>query len=111
RMIAPFMPFLAERMYRNLSGFEGDTPPAGAPESVHLTDFPQATDEMRDPELLLQMARLRRLVENGLAAREQAAVKVRQPLRACTVRGDAFDPELEAIFADELNVKRVDYAG
>jgi isoleucyl-tRNA synthetase len=112
RLIAPFMPFLAERMYRNLSGFEGDTPPAAValPESVHLTDFPQATDEMRDPELLLQMARLRRLVENGLAAREQAAVKVRQPLRACTVRGGAFDPELEAIFADELNVKSVDYA-
>ncbi len=110
RMIAPFMPFLAERMYRNLSGFDGDSPPAGVPDSVHLTDFPQATDEMRDPELLLQMARLRRLVENGLSAREQAGIKVRQPLRAATVRGAAFDAELEAIFADELNVKAVEYA-
>ncbi|HXA30067.1 MAG TPA: isoleucine--tRNA ligase [Candidatus Angelobacter sp.] len=109
RLIAPFMPFLAERMYRNLSGFEGDTPPDGVPESVHLTSFPQATDEMRDPELLLQMARLRRLVENGLAAREQAGAKVRQPLRAATVRGAAFDAELESIFADELNVKSVEY--
>jgi len=111
RMVAPFMPFLAERMYRNLSGFDGDAPPAGPPDSVHLTDFPEATDEMRDPELLLQMARLRRLVENGLAARETAGVKVRQPLRLATVRGAAFDPELEAIFADELNVKAVAYAG
>jgi isoleucyl-tRNA synthetase len=111
RLIAPFMPFLAERMYRNLSGFDGDQPPSAVPESVHLTDFPTATDEMRDPELLLQMARLRRLVENGLAAREQSGVKVRQPLRACTVRGAAFDPELESIFADELNVKTVEYAG
>jgi len=110
RLVAPFMPFLAERMYRNLSGFEGDAPPSGVPDSVHLTDFPQATDEMRDPELLLQMARLRRLVENGLAAREQAGVKVRQPLRAATVRGAAFDAELESIFADELNVKSVAYA-
>jgi isoleucyl-tRNA synthetase len=56
------------------------------------------------------MARLRRLVENGLSAREQAGVKVRQPLRLATVRGAAFDPELEAIFADELNVKGVAYA-
>jgi isoleucyl-tRNA synthetase len=110
RLIAPFMPFLAERMYRNLSGFEGDAPPRGVPDSVHLTDYPQATDELRDPELLTQMARLRRLVENGLAAREQAGVKVRQPLRAAIVRGARFDPELESIFADELNVKAVEYA-
>jgi isoleucyl-tRNA synthetase len=56
------------------------------------------------------MARLRRLVENGLAARETAAVKVRQPLASATVRGARFSAELEAIFADELNVKAVGYA-
>jgi isoleucyl-tRNA synthetase len=111
QLIAPFMPFLAERMYRNLSGFDGDAPPgSGVPDSVHLTNYPEATDEMRDPELLMQMARMRRLVENGLSAREQVAVKVRQPLRLATVRGERFDAELEAIFADELNVKAVAYA-
>jgi isoleucyl-tRNA synthetase len=111
RLLAPFMPFLAERMYRNLTGFDGDNPPArGVPDSVHLTDYPVATDEMRDPELIVEMARMRRLVENGLAAREQAAIKVRQPLSTATVRGARFDPELEAIFADELNVKSVAYA-
>jgi isoleucyl-tRNA synthetase len=112
RLLAPFMPFLSERMYRNLSGFEGDNPPQGRalPDSVHLTDYPVATDELRDPELLVEMSRLRRLVEAGLAAREQAGIKVRQPLRAATVRGAAFRPELEAIFAEELNVKQVEYA-
>jgi isoleucyl-tRNA synthetase len=111
RLVAPFMPFLAERMYRNLSGFEGDNPPGdGVPDSVHLTNYPEATDEMRDPELLMQMARMRRLVENGLAAREQVGIKVRQPLQLATVRGERFDAELEAIFADELNVKSVAYA-
>ena len=111
RLVAPFMPFVAERMYRNLSGFEGDSPPRdGVPDSVHLTDYPTSNDEMRDPELVLQMARLRRLVETGLAAREQAIIPVRQPLREATVRGARFDAELEAIFADELNVKSVTYA-
>jgi isoleucyl-tRNA synthetase len=112
RLFAPFMPFLAERMYRNLSGFEGDDSPAGgtAPESVHLTDYPVASDDMRDPELIVEMGRLRRLVENGLAGREQAGIKVRQPLASATVRGASFDAELEAIFADELNVKAVAYA-
>jgi isoleucyl-tRNA synthetase len=111
RLLAPFMPFLAERMYRNLSGLEGDAPRAsGVPDSVHLTDYPVAMDEMRDPELIVDMGRLRRLVETGLAAREQAGIKVRQPLTLATVRGATFAPELEAIFADELNVKAVAYA-
>jgi len=110
RMCAPFMPFLSERMYRNLSGFDGDSPPAGVPDSVHLTDFPQATDEMRDPELLLQMARLRRLVEKGLAQREQAKIKVRQPLRCATVNGERFSAELGLILAEELNVRLIRYA-
>ncbi|TMC47958.1 MAG: isoleucine--tRNA ligase [Chloroflexi bacterium] len=111
RLLAPFMPFVSERMYRNLSGFDGDHPPADrTPDSVHLCDYPVAEGSMRDHELVVEMARLRRLVEDGLAAREQARIKVRQPLRLATVRGKRFAPELEAIFADELNVKAVSYA-
>ena len=41
-LVAPFMPYMAERMYRNLSGFNGDPPPtSGTPDSVHLTDYPE----------------------------------------------------------------------
>ena len=55
------------------------------------------------------MARLRRLVEDGLGDREAAGLGVRQPLREATVHGRPLSPELEAIFADELNVKAVAY--
>ncbi|MGH7747892.1 MAG: class I tRNA ligase family protein, partial [Candidatus Dormibacteria bacterium] len=111
RLLAPFMPFLAERMYRNLNGLCGDQPPVeGVADSVHLTDYPVAPGVMRDPDVLAEMARLRRLVEVGLAARETVRIKVRQPLAGATIRGERLDPELEAIFADELNVKKVDYA-
>jgi isoleucyl-tRNA synthetase len=65
---------------------------------------------MRDPDVIAEMARLRRLVEVGLAGRETARIKVRQPLTRATVRGERLDPELESIFADELNVRAVDYA-
>jgi isoleucyl-tRNA synthetase len=110
RVVAPFMPFVAERLYRNLSGLEGEpTAPAGTPDSVHLTDFPHAHADWRDDRVLTEMARLRRLVEDGLAARATAGIKVRQPLRAAIVTGERFSPELEAIFADELNVKGVEY--
>jgi isoleucyl-tRNA synthetase len=110
RLVAPFMPFLAERIYRNLSGFETGAPAAGAPDSVHLTDYPSADPAWRDSVLVDEMARLRRLVEDGLAARETAGLGVRQPLAQATVHGERLAPELEAIFAEELNVKAVVYA-
>lgn len=111
RLLAPFMPFLAERVYRNLSGFEGDRPPAnGVADSVHLTDYPTVEGAWVDPDVLREMERLRRLVEDGLAARTQAQVRIRQPLRSATIAGDRLDPELESIFADEINVKSVRYA-
>ena len=110
RLIAPLMPFVSERMYRNLTGFEGDRPPGdGIPDSVHLTDYPQTDGAWRDASVLHEMARLRRLVEAGLSARTAARVTTRQPLRAAVLRADRLGPELEAIFADELNVKTVEY--
>ena len=109
RLIAPFMPFLAERLHRNLSGHDTGAAAAGVPDSVHLTDYPEAEAGWRAPALVEEMARLRRLVEDGLGDREAAGLGVRQPLREATVHGRPLSPELEAIFADELNVKAVAY--
>ncbi len=108
-LIAPFMPFLAERMYRNLAGFNGDSPVGDAPESVHLCDFPAPDETWRDATVIAEMARMRRLVTDGLSARETARIKVRQPLRAAIVAGAPLDAELTEIFCDELNVKTVEY--
>jgi isoleucyl-tRNA synthetase len=60
--------------------------------------------------VLVGMSRLRRLVEDGLAARTTAGVRVRQPLATATIASEPLDPELEAIFMEELNVKSVRYA-
>ena len=109
-VVAPFMPFMAERMYRNLAGFNGDpASTAGMPDSVHLTDYPRVAGVWRDPDVLVEMSRLRRLVEDGLAARTAAGVRVRQPLATATVASAPLGPELEAIFAEELNVKSIRY--
>ncbi len=109
-LVAPFMPFMADRMYRNLAGFNGDPPSTGGmPDSVHLTDFPKVAGAWRDSEVIIGMNRLRHLVEDGLAARTTAGVRVRQPLASATLASDPFDAELEAIFMEELNVKSVQY--
>jgi isoleucyl-tRNA synthetase len=110
RLTAPFMPFLSERTYRNLSGHETGVAGAGVPDSVHLTDYPEAEEGWRDPALLEEMARLRRLVEDGLGVREAAGIGVRQPLGSAIIRGRRLSAELESIFADELNVKTVSYS-
>src|SRR6267143_1454916 len=106
QMLAPFMPFVSETMYQNLAAGR-----QGQPESVHLTDWPTAPREWDDDELRRQMTAVRRLVVTGLAARNAAAIKVRQPLRAVTIADKPLKPELESILLEELNIKAARYQG
>lgn len=92
-VIAPFTPFLAEELYRQLTGGE----------SVHLLDWPQVGKI--DEKLLVDMGRARQYITEGLAMRATAGIKVRQPLAAVTL---PKLPDLyQEIIAEELNVKEV----
>ncbi len=100
KVMAPFTPFLAEELYRNLTGEE----------SVHLTDWPEA--EHIDELLMDEMERTRFFVNAGLAARATAGYKVRQPLGdvnfKTTEKAEFSDAFLE-IIKDELNIKEVSF--
>ena len=102
QLLAPFTPFLADEMYESLDGSEP---------SVHLTDFPEAGP--RDEGLEYAMGVARETVRLGLAARGQAKLKVRQPLRAAAVVAAGSEREaierLSEIVRDELNVKELRY--
>ena len=80
---------------------------------MHLCDFPEPDEALIDRELEFDMAVARRTVELGRAARSQAKVKVRQPLREAVVVADprerAAIERLEDQVLDELNVKGVSY--
>ena len=80
---------------------------------MHLCDFPEPDETLVDRELEFDMAVARRTVELGRAARSQAKVKVRQPLREAVVVADprerAAIERLEDQVLDELNVKGVSY--
>jgi len=106
QLLAPFMPFLSERMYQNLAAGE-----KGMPDSVHLCDWPVVPGEWADDALRLEMSTVRRLVATGLAARNVAGIKVRQPLRGVRIADRPLRPELEAILLEELNIKAATYAG
>jgi isoleucyl-tRNA synthetase len=97
KLLAPFCPFVSDEIYDNLDGSSA---------SVHLTDFPEAQE--RDVELEQGMAIARETVRLGLAARAQARLKIRQPLRAAVVvasgqERDAIE-RLAELVREELNV-------
>ncbi|MBO0686940.1 MAG: class I tRNA ligase family protein, partial [Candidatus Dormibacteraeota bacterium] len=96
RLLAPFTPFLAEAVHRNLCRGE----------SVHLADFPVPDLEARDVSLEEEMVQAREAVAAGLAARDRARLKVRQPLRSVTLAHE-FQADVAAIVREELNVKQV----
>lgn len=97
KVIAPFMPFIAEHVYQAVRA-EGDT------ESVHLASWPVAGDV--NNALLTDMQKVREVVSNALQVRSKANIKVRQPLASLVVKQE-FNEELRAIIADEVNVKEV----
>ena len=110
RLMAPFMPFLAEAQYQNLvRGVNGD-----APLSVHMEPWPQADAALIDRELLDQMAAVQRIVALGRAARSQGKLKVRQPLGRLLVRTPdeaarkAAETHRDQIL-EELNVKALEF--
>jgi isoleucyl-tRNA synthetase len=102
RLLAPMTPFLADRMWRDLTG-------ADESDSVHLADWPTSSAALVDPDLEEGMALARRLSSLGRAARAEAGMKVRQPLARALVYLPPGSPVLPpGIVEDELNVDRVE---
>jgi isoleucyl-tRNA synthetase len=113
KLIAPFVPFLAEAMWQNLVvQIFGDR----ALESVHLADYPAPRDSQIDSQLSQRMNLAREIVSLGRNARMGAKIKVRQPLaKVEVILADARNqPWLAAhatLIAEELNVKEVEFSG
>lgn len=96
-LMAPFAPFMSERIYQGISG---------AKDSVHLEDWPTAEAEHINIKLEQAMDTVRQLVESGHAARKAAGIRLRQPLASVTITTD-LPPNLQAVLVEELNVKQV----
>jgi isoleucyl-tRNA synthetase len=106
RLMAPFTPFIADAIWRNLV-------PDDAPESVHLADYPEADGAAREPELEAAMRTARDIVSLGRTVRTDAKVRVRQPLLQAAVHLHGEPGALEQLVdlvAEELNVHEVTFA-
>ena len=111
RLLAPFAPFITDWVHRELTGM-----------SVHLASFTRGETGAIDVDLERAMHTVRTLATLGRAAREDAGVKVRQPLarmvcvvpvRGVASGGDAgagaMLQELTPLLAAELNIKVVEF--
>ncbi len=108
QLLAPFTPFVAEEIWRNLAAGRD-----GRPDSVHLSDYPHPEPAATDPMLDGAMATARQIVELGRRVRAEAKVRTRQPLLEAVVvsGGDtATLGPLLGLMAEELNVRRVRFA-
>ncbi|GAA2078212.1 isoleucine--tRNA ligase [Streptomyces albiaxialis] len=106
KLMAPITPFITERVWQDL--VVPVTP--GAPDSVHLAEWPEADLGKIDPELSQDMLLVRRLVELGRATRAESGVKTRQPLSRALVAAQGFEtlsPEMRDQITEELNISEL----
>ena len=110
KLLAPFVPFIAEEIYRNLICSADQQ----APESVHLTDFPLANEAKIDEKLDGEVRLAMKIASLGRAARAKAGIKVRQPLAKAiiTLTQESERGALQKSAADvmdEINVKELEF--
>ena len=108
--MAPFAPFLAEHIHRELTAFSG----AERPNSVHLCAYPAAEESLIQPVLEAAVSRMQNIILLGRQKREQVKIKTKIPLCRLTIIHESQDmldeiARLEGYIASELNVKSIEY--
>jgi len=100
KVIAPFVPFVAEDIYQRVSGKKY----TDENESVHLLNWPKM--EKPDEKVVETMNTVRDLVSKSLEKRAEVGIKIRQPLQSLSI-GIEIPEEFFEIIKDEVNVKEI----
>ncbi|MGQ9747155.1 MAG: isoleucine--tRNA ligase [Candidatus Caldatribacteriaceae bacterium] len=109
KLCAPFIPFVSEILYGNLTG-----PLGREKESVHLEDYPVVRRDQIDSDLLRSMELARKLTALGRAVRSKVNIKLRQPLRKAILLVPKEEERrlvfpLADLIREELNVKELEW--
>jgi len=97
KIIAPVIPFIADYIYKEVSGKE----------SVHLEDWPDTKDKFFDKDLEQKMEKVREICSLALQKRAEAGIKVRQALGKLSVPKHKLKDDLLQLIKDEVNVQEV----
>ena len=100
-LIAPIASFTAEEIYQNLTGGE----------SVHLQDYPVFDKKMVNEKIEEKMDLVRDIISLGRNAREEAKIKVRQPISKVILdkKSEKTIGDLQSLILEELNVKKIEF--
>ena len=101
KLIAPVVPFISEEIYTALTNKE----------SVHLAKFPKCDDKLIDEKIEEKMDLVRDLISLGRNVREEAKIKVRQPISEAILDGKNKNiiGDLTDLIKEELNVKEIKF--
>jgi isoleucyl-tRNA synthetase len=110
KLMAPVSPFFSDWLYKNLN----DATNTEACESVHLSDFPTANDQIIDKELEQRMDYAQRISSLALSLRKKEKIRVRQPLHKILlpILDKSFQEQVDGVkelILSEINVKEVEY--
>ncbi len=112
KILAPFLPFLAEEIYQILVREASPN----APVSVHLTAYPECNAEYANEKLVRRMSLVRGAIEKGRAIRSAHEIKNRQPLKTLTLvphneEARQVAESMQDLILEELNVEQLRFAG
>ena len=104
KLIAPFAPFYADRLYRDLGGEK---------DSVHLDFYPVADESLIDTDLEGRMEMSQKITSMVLALRKKVNIKVRQPLQCIMIPATDeqrhYIEEVKQLILNEVNVKELKF--
>ncbi len=100
KVFAPFMPFLAERIYQSINNNN-----LNKKESIHLESWVEKLCEI-DEDILEEMEGIRNIVTEALMIRQKNNIPVRQPLSKLWIKMN-IDKKYLDIIKEELNVKEI----
>lgn len=101
KLVAPITPYLSEEIYKKLTGEK----------SVHLAEYPTAEEKLIQDAIEIRMDKVRDICSLGRFAREEAKIKVRQPIQKLLLSSNDKEivGDLLPIIMEELNVKEVEF--
>lgn len=115
RLIAPFAPFFADKLYKDL------TAPALEAEgkmatSVHIASYPIADESLIDKDLEQKMNLAQTITSLVLSLRRKVNIKVRQPLQTLMIpvsseKAKQQIADMSQLILSEVNVKEIKFVG
>ena len=101
KLLAPISPYTTDVIYRNLTGEV----------SVHLADYPKVDESMINDAIEERMDLVISLISMGRNSREEAKIKVRQPIQNIILdkKNEAIIGDIDQLIKEELNVKEIVY--